>query len=150
MSAGRAWAAGQRRKTSVRRVCYAATDELARGAYWAEVLEWGPGSAPARFDIQVADDNSLSVEMSNVGVLAVDLLEAPADRGKPVASPAPRLEADEIVAGRLYRIACTSGRGLADLTKTLKQTPAPAQLADTTWRMALKEYLARHPELLGH
>ena len=84
MDAGQAWAKDQRRATAVRRINYTATDELARGAYWAEVAKWGKEPSPAHFDIQVGQDNMLYAELDNVGALAVDLLKAPVDRAKPM------------------------------------------------------------------
>jgi hypothetical protein len=82
MADGRAFVSLQRRKTAVRRIVYAATDEAARGSYWAEVVEWGSESSPATFDLRVGDDNSLWAELDNVAALAVKLMKSPADRGQ--------------------------------------------------------------------
>jgi hypothetical protein len=73
------WAAGHTRPREVRRVHYAATDELARKAYWAEVVEWGPESRPATIDARLDPDNTLYLSLDNVNIARFDIAAAPAD-----------------------------------------------------------------------
>ena len=65
--------------------------------------------------------------------------EAPAERYQP---------AEKIDPDRTYRIVCPAGWTMGKLSKTLRETPSRAKLADTTVRQALADYLARHPELI--
>lgn len=78
------WRQGKRRpsSTEIRRVVYTATDELARGAYWVRVEEWGPWGKPARVDARFAADNALHIDTDNVRVLRVSLADSPADLGR--------------------------------------------------------------------
>ena len=73
------WAAGHTRPREVRRVHYAATDELARKAYRAEVFEWGPESRPATIDARLDADNTLYLSLENVSIARFDIAAAPAD-----------------------------------------------------------------------
>jgi hypothetical protein len=77
-----AWERRQRRPDTVRRVRFTATDGMARSAYWAEIVEWGPAAAPATFDARMGTDNNLYLDATNVGVLALDLTRAPVDRSE--------------------------------------------------------------------
>jgi hypothetical protein len=79
------WERRQVRPAVVDRVRYTATDALARGAYWAQIVEWGPSAKPARLDVQIGADNAVYAELANVGILSVDLNGAPADRREPMA-----------------------------------------------------------------
>ena len=98
-AAMRAWREGRRRAPveTVRRVVYAATDELARGAYWARVDEWGPWGAPARVDARIDAGNVLHVDVENARVVRIALDKSPVDFGRPLgvavnAKPIARLE----------------------------------------------------------
>ncbi|MGD2175249.1 MAG: hypothetical protein PVJ27_07585, partial [Candidatus Brocadiaceae bacterium] len=100
VEAAHAWERSQVRPKAVDRVAFKATDRLARGAYWAQVLEWGPRTAPATFDVRVDRANFLYLRMENVGILALDLTDAPVDRSRamtlvagttPIATLAPPL-----------------------------------------------------------
>ena len=75
-----AWAKRQKRAASVRRVCYAATDQLARKAYWAEVVEWGSEGRPATIDARLEADNTLYLALDNVQCARFTLAASPADR----------------------------------------------------------------------
>jgi hypothetical protein len=76
----RKWAFRQARPARVERVHYEATDELASGAYWVKVLEWGPRAEPAAIDAQLRPDNTLYLSLDNVAIAEVDLSASPADR----------------------------------------------------------------------
>ena len=105
ISVGKTWAKRQVRPEKVSRVRYTATDELACGAYWGTVIEWGPSSAPAAFDMRVSEDNSLFVDISNVGVLVVTLTDALVDMDKPlrvVINSAPNCTIPAELPGMLY------------------------------------------------
>jgi poly(3-hydroxybutyrate) depolymerase len=76
-----AWQERQVRPATVSEIRYTAFDELARGAYWASVLEWGPVAAPAKFHLR-ASGGELYVVTDNVGILALSLKASPVDRGR--------------------------------------------------------------------
>ncbi len=80
-AAMRAWREGRMRMSTgaVQRVIYTATDELARGAYWARVEEWGAAGAPARIDARFDGGNALHVTMENARVIKIALDKSPAD-----------------------------------------------------------------------
>jgi dienelactone hydrolase len=80
-----AWAAKQVRPKSMRRVHYAATDELARRAYWVEVAEWGPDARPATIDARLEPDNTLYLSLDNVNIARFDLSTAPAEQNTTLA-----------------------------------------------------------------
>lgn len=81
-----AWAAHQVRRDSrqVRRIDFTALDGGAVRAWWAEIVEWGPATAPARFILTATAENTLFVELDNVGRLQLRFDEAPFDRAKPL------------------------------------------------------------------
>ncbi len=85
-AAMRAWREGRRRGAveSVQRVIYTGTDELARGAYWARVEEWGPSGKPARIDARFDAGNALHVKMENARVIKIALDQSPADLDWPM------------------------------------------------------------------
>jgi poly(3-hydroxybutyrate) depolymerase len=96
----RAEAAGHRRVHRPRRVHYTATDEIARGAYWVTVEEWGPEGRPAVVDAQLGDGNVLYLVLDNVTTMKMDVAASPADRdrdmpvvvnGLPISLISPRL-----------------------------------------------------------
>jgi len=64
---------------SVRRVHFEATDELARRAYWVEVVEWGPEGRPATIDARIDTANVLYLTLDNVSVARIDLAGSPAN-----------------------------------------------------------------------
>ena len=72
----REWAFRQVRAQAVRRVHYTALDELARGAHWVEVVEWGPEGRPATIDARIGQSNDLYVTLDNVGIVKIDLAPA--------------------------------------------------------------------------
>ncbi len=74
------WAFRQTRPQTVQRVHYTAVDELARGAYWAEIVEWGPEGRPASFDARFSPANFLHLTLDNVEVVKIDLAASPADQ----------------------------------------------------------------------
>jgi predicted peptidase len=76
----RKWADGLVRKKKVDRVHYTAMDELARKAYWVELLEWGPQGRPAEIDARIGSNNTLYITLDNVGVLKIDLKSCPAEK----------------------------------------------------------------------
>ena len=76
------WADRHARPSAVDRVLYTAQDENARGAYWVEVVEWGPQGRPATIDARLGVDNTLYVSADNVDVARLDLAGSPADRQK--------------------------------------------------------------------
>jgi pimeloyl-ACP methyl ester carboxylesterase len=78
------WADGLVLRKNVDRVHYTAIDELARKAYWAEVLEWGPEGRPAEIDARVGSNNTLYLALDNVGTLKIDLTTCPAKKQKPL------------------------------------------------------------------
>ncbi len=73
------WAMRHRRPAQVSRVVYTATDGLARGAYWAEVFEWGPEGRPAHIDARLDEANTLYLSLDNVAAARFSLHEAPLD-----------------------------------------------------------------------
>ena len=75
------WSKGLRTPplNEIYRIDYTATDGIARRGYWAEIEEWGPESAPARFRIEADHDNGLQVNLENVDQLKVDLNHGPFD-----------------------------------------------------------------------
>lgn len=78
------WAGGLVRKKNVDRVHYTAMDELARKAYWVELLEWGPEGRPAEIDARIGSNNTLYLALDNVGVLKIDLNSCPVERRTPL------------------------------------------------------------------
>ncbi|MCC7146448.1 MAG: dienelactone hydrolase family protein [Phycisphaeraceae bacterium] len=79
------WALAQVRSKSVREVRYTATDESARGAYWVEVVEWGPQPLGASIHAVVGRDSSLHLHLENVTTARFDLASAPVDPLRPLA-----------------------------------------------------------------
>jgi hypothetical protein len=78
------WADGLVRKKNIDRVHYTAMDELARKAYWVELLEWGPEGQPTEIDARIGTNNTLYLALNNVGVLKIDLKSCPAEKNKPL------------------------------------------------------------------
>ena len=79
------WAFAQILPQNVAAVRYTATDELARGAYWVRVEEWGSRGMPASIDARVEGGGStLHVELENVQAASIDLKSAPIDPNKPL------------------------------------------------------------------
>lgn len=66
------------------RVLYTAMDELARGAYWLEIIEWGPDGRPAKVDARVGRDNTLNLYLDNINALKLNLDDSPLDMGDPL------------------------------------------------------------------
>ncbi len=77
--ASREWMMSHARQESPARVCYRATDELARKAWWVEIVEWGPEHRPAGVDARIGSDNTLFVDLDNVALTRLNLHAAPAD-----------------------------------------------------------------------
>jgi len=78
------WADGLVRKKKVDRIHYTAMDELARKAYWVELLEWGPEGRPAEIDARIGSNNTLYLALDNVGVLKIDLKSCSAEKRTPL------------------------------------------------------------------
>jgi len=98
-AAMRSWREGRARVSpkTVQRVIYTATDELACGAYWARVEEWGPSGKPAGIDARFDAGNALYVKMENARVIKIALDQSPADLDRPLivavnAKPIARIE----------------------------------------------------------
>ncbi len=85
-AAMRVWREGRRRVSGkdIRRVIYTATDELARGAYWARVEAWGLLGKPARIDARFDAGNVLHVSAKNARVVRLALSESPAQLDRPL------------------------------------------------------------------
>lgn len=79
-----AWSANLRRPAAVREVQYTATDELASGAYWTRVIEWGPREGPASIAARVDEGNHLYLDLENVTTARLELAGAPVDRSRPL------------------------------------------------------------------
>ncbi len=95
-----AWRAGRKRVASEEapRVVYTAIDELARGANWVRIEEWGGQGKPAKVDARFDRANALHVDVENARVLRIGLAESPADLGRRLdvvvnGTPVTRLEA---------------------------------------------------------
>lgn len=78
------WALAHEAATPVRSISYSAQDELARRAYWMEVVEWGAESAPASFTAYLNEANELFLTLKNTRTAKVDLAQSPADSSKPL------------------------------------------------------------------
>ncbi len=76
----RGWAYRHVRPQNVRRVRYTATDQLARRAYWVEVVEWGSEGRPATINARLEVGNALYLAIDNVGMARIDLAGSPADK----------------------------------------------------------------------
>ncbi len=81
----REWAYRHVRPQNIRRVRYTATDELARRAYWVEVVEWGGEGRPATINARLGAGNALYLTLDNVGVARIDLAASPADKNSSMA-----------------------------------------------------------------
>ena len=79
---GSRWRVRHTRPDYVNRVHYTALDELARGAYWVEVSEWGFEGRPATIDANMNSDNTLYLGLDNVNAAKIDLVAARTDRDK--------------------------------------------------------------------
>ena len=80
------WAPQQVRPDSrtVRQLDFMAYDGAAMRSWWAEIVEWGPASQPARFIATAGAANTLLVELDNVTRLRVRIAESPFDPAKPL------------------------------------------------------------------
>jgi hypothetical protein len=81
-----AWAANQvlPESRTVRHLDFTATDGAAPRCWWAEIVEWGPLSRPARFIATAGANNTLYVELDNVARLRLRLPESPFDPSQPL------------------------------------------------------------------
>lgn len=78
------WAFNKRLAQNVVHVRYTATDEMARGANWVKVTEWGHRGAPANIDAQIDQKQTLQIGLDNVTTARFDLKLAPVNRNKPL------------------------------------------------------------------
>ncbi len=69
-----------RRALDVFQIRYTALDEVAHGAYWAFVEEWGPEGKPAHLNLRMTRANTLFASLENVDTARLDMTLAPVDR----------------------------------------------------------------------
>jgi hypothetical protein len=83
---GAAWYVKQVRPAprDVTRLDFTALDGGAMGEFWAQIVEWGPKPAPARFALKVTGKNRLEGKLENVSRLRLWLAQAPVDASKPL------------------------------------------------------------------
>lgn len=83
---GAAWYVKQVRPAAkdVLRVDFTALDGGATGEFWAQIAEWGPKPAPARFVLKVMGKNRIDGKLENVSRLRLWLAQAPVDASKPL------------------------------------------------------------------
>jgi len=81
---GRRWSIRQTRVRNPAHVHYTATDELASGAYWVRVAEWGPEGRPAAIDARVQAPGVLHIDLDNVDAARIDLEKCPVERDTPL------------------------------------------------------------------
>ncbi|MBN1516900.1 hypothetical protein JXA32_10075 [Candidatus Sumerlaeota bacterium] len=99
------WEQRQVRPQAVDSIQYTAVDWLTRSVYWAEIIEWGPLSAPATINLRTGSDNTLYVDLENINALAIDLKQAPVDRKKTLAisiESSPTIQLEPKLPDQLY------------------------------------------------
>ncbi|MDX2110403.1 MAG: hypothetical protein SFY80_09210 [Verrucomicrobiota bacterium] len=82
----KAWAATKQKVNSreVRTIRYTAIDQTSRGAYWAQVIEWGGEGRPASMNLRVDADNTLFAELDNLNALEIDVPQSPLAKDRPL------------------------------------------------------------------
>jgi hypothetical protein len=83
---GAAWYVKQVRPASkdVTRLDFTALDGGAMGEFWAQIAEWGPKPAPARFALKVTGKNHLEGKLENIARLRLVVAQAPLDASQPL------------------------------------------------------------------
>lgn len=78
------WMVAQKRTTKPHRVLFRAVDQLARQAWWVQVIEWGPQHNTADVDARLGEGNTLYLNLHNGHTVRFDLAASPADTDQPL------------------------------------------------------------------
>ncbi len=118
------WQMAQVRPETITRVHYAATDELARGAYWVEVIEWGPEPVSATIEAEVGGNGILSLSLLNVITARFDLGASCVPPGEPLAVVVNGQRIAEVPAPLPDEFCMTNGASGWRLSAELPEMPA--------------------------